>query len=209
MDATTHPLLLARLKHNTQYRETTYHGLGYATDDSYPLCRYELLHDAIEFLLLSDLVDLDNETLVLTPEGENALQAATIEDVFGGADNTAVGSSPVCGGAGATRELWVSLLVYGGVKVWFNVDGVEHEFQSVVELTHLITCGVNETESTTPTLGSWESFAGTFVEEHDQHEGVRAKFTCRCGDVEELEVRWGGAALGDVLAMPPVFKSAA
>lgn len=200
--STVYPLLLAKLKYDDAYRESLFGALDRLTeprDVSYRA--YALEGDILSFVVDTPLVNIDYEdqTLTLTQEGERTLAQTCMNALFGEA------KAAQDGAVRANRNLWTNIIVRGGQPGWYDTDGISHNFIETEDINHLLICGIDEERSRPARHGSWESFLGTFVEEHQRHEGIYAYLSCRCDEVDEERMLWSGVSLAHVMAVEPIF----
>lgn len=79
---------------------------------------------------------------------------------------------------------WNYLLNRGQVSGYYGPS----PFGSNFELFHLLRCGLNGNKSTMARIDQWEEFNSTFDENDIRTPVFRAFITCRCGEVEHLDV---------------------
>lgn len=121
---------------------------------------------------------------VITSKGKQYATQATNADIFPDFDLMNGTSSDK-----AKAHLWMHLLMKGKVFEPYQGYGIygEHDWAPPPALLHLLICGLDFEQSTTPSIAGWESFSSTF-DPPDQHTGLVGYATCRCEEYEQVEV---------------------
>lgn len=126
---------------------------------------------------------------LITKKGTEFAQKATLADLFPDKDLESASASER-----AKASLWMHLVMKGKVidsyYDSYSLYGKWDWFPNP-QLLHVLICGLDFEKSSCPTISSWESFGGTFVES-DKHQGLLGLATCRCEEIENDEIVYTG-----------------
>lgn len=136
----------------------------------------ELTRAEGESLLTAQNVFYDSWLYTLTESGRDKLQwpsSTRKKRMFtNGADD-------------AKRAMWDWMLMNGGGPSQYSGEGFEVYDSGYL---HVLACGLDIDKCSEVRDGSWSVFLGTFVED-GEYKGLVGRATCRCGEVEDEEVR--------------------
>lgn len=143
--------------------------------------------DPVPARMVADLVErgrLDyhpkDRLLVVTPTGQRELDHYTRMSIVRDEIGRSPSGKPEPGVGDRALMAW--LLMNGGVmRSWGSYPEVDDQ------VMHVLACGINWDETSSPTDDTWRDSGDTF-NEGDRHSGVGSRVTCLCGEVEDLHI---------------------